>query len=125
MTLRILHLPNTSPKLRSIASYALTYVSPENEKQALETLKQVCEAVVSECEDGLEALQCLKEAVTAMSVDGKGRKRKKGKPVPAREVGERVDKLAAIATLEGLRREERAIARAALRGLAIGSVGGD
>nr|XP_019042616.1 hypothetical protein I302_09225 [Kwoniella bestiolae CBS 10118]OCF21546.1 hypothetical protein I302_09225 [Kwoniella bestiolae CBS 10118] len=48
MTLRLIHLPASSPKLPNISKGLVTYVSPQNETSTLLTLEGICKKVIKE-----------------------------------------------------------------------------
>lgn len=56
MTLRLLHLPASSPKLQPIRDGLISYVSPENEAAAIKSLVEVCRRVQQACSEGLAGL---------------------------------------------------------------------
>ncbi|OCF71488.1 hypothetical protein I204_07546 [Kwoniella mangroviensis CBS 8886] len=48
MTIRLLHLPTSSPKLSNISKGLITYISPQNETSTLLTLEGICKSVIKE-----------------------------------------------------------------------------
>ena len=59
MTLRLLHLPRSSPKLDSVRRGEFTYISPKNEAAVLSSLKTVCERVIEQAESGMVRLSAV------------------------------------------------------------------
>ncbi|WVR05501.1 hypothetical protein IAU60_002519 [Kwoniella sp. DSM 27419] len=57
MTLRLLHLPASSPKIPSIASGLVTYISPQNETAAMMTLEEICRKIVKAADKRGKALE--------------------------------------------------------------------
>lgn len=60
MTLRLQHLPASSPKLQPIRDGLISYVSPENEAAAIGSLAEVCRRVQQACAEGRKELERLR-----------------------------------------------------------------
>lgn len=60
MTLRLLHLPSNSPKLPSIRTGHITYISSSNESAAVASLRDICYTAKKRAEDGLKRVKELK-----------------------------------------------------------------
>ncbi|WRT67493.1 uncharacterized protein IL334_004465 [Kwoniella shivajii] len=59
MTLRVLHLPSTSPRLPNVSKGLVTYVSPSNETSAMLTLEDICKGAVKNAEKRSKVVQRL------------------------------------------------------------------
>ncbi|WVQ75496.1 hypothetical protein IAR50_005121 [Cryptococcus sp. DSM 104548] len=95
MTLRVFHLPKSSPKLTGIQQGYSTYVSPSNELAVMSSLEHICNRVVQEAEKGLKDLEKLDKRLKA----GKG---------------EIAEKEAMLEMLAGLYTEEKVLAKCIL-----------
>ncbi|KAK4689124.1 hypothetical protein P7C73_g987, partial [Tremellales sp. Uapishka_1] len=58
MTLRVKHL-STPSKLASISKGLTTYISPDNEEKVKESLRSICETVITDAEAGIKWLEDL------------------------------------------------------------------
>jgi hypothetical protein len=109
MTLRLLHLPESSPKLQPVRDGLISYVSPENEAAAIRSLAEVCRRVQQACSEGLTELGKLQGEERNEARKGAGNEDGVG-DLDGGDGGGAL--IGVVSTIKGLWEEEKALATA-------------